>query len=211
MVAAATIAGLAAGAVAPMLLWTTPVVGGLLLLGAHQSVRRPLVAPPARRGELPAEVEGLVVRTLAELPDGSARGLLADVTRLARPLFSRASAEGDSRGLGPVLAELLASACGAALDLAVLDENLGRFESQRARAASHSPDWLDALARSERARDALVQRLLEAMTVLGRLQSQATAAVSYEDAALAEVTRELRTEAEAQAAAAREIAELLGV
>ena len=48
------------------------------------------------------------------------------------------------------------------------------------------------------------------MTVLGRLQSQATSAVAAEDGTLAEVTRELRAEAEAQAAAAREIGQLLG-
>jgi hypothetical protein len=48
------------------------------------------------------------------------------------------------------------------------------------------------------------------MTVLGRLQSQATSTVTAEDGTLAEVTRELRAEAEAQAAAAREIAQLLG-
>jgi hypothetical protein len=49
------------------------------------------------------------------------------------------------------------------------------------------------------------------MTVLGRLQSQSTADLAHEDATLAEMTRELRREADAQAAAAREIAELLAV
>ena len=57
----------------------------------------------------------------------------------------------------------------------------------------------------------MVQRLLEAMTVLGRLQSQTTADLADEDATLAEVTRELRLEADAQAAASREITELLAV
>ncbi|MEZ0333672.1 MAG: serine/threonine-protein kinase [Gemmatimonadales bacterium] len=212
MVLATAIAGFGAGAaVAPVLLWTTPLVGGLLLLGAHQTVRRPLVARPERRGELPPELEDKVVRTLAELPDGSARGLLADVTRLAHSLFARLRRTGDDRRVTPALTDLVASACAAAADLAMLDENLSRFEQQRARAASHPAGWLDALARSERARDALVQRLLEAMTVLGRLQSQATADLADEDATLAEMTRELRLEADAQAAASREIAELLAV
>jgi hypothetical protein len=211
MVLATAIAGLAAGAAAPLLLWTTPAVGALLLLGAHQNLRRPLVASPVRRDELPADVEGPVVGTLADLPEGSARALLADVTRLARPLFARIRKEGDERGVGPLLTDLLRSACAAAADLAALDENLARFEAQRARTASHSSAWLDTLARSERARDALVQRLLEAMTVLGRLQSQAGEIAADEDASLAEVTRELRAEAEAQAAASREIAELLAV
>ncbi len=212
MVLATVIAGLGAGAaVAPVFLWTTPLIGGLLVVGAYQTVRRPLVARPERRGELPPELEDKVVRTLAELPDGSARGLLADVTRLAHALFARLRRTGDDRRLTPALTDLVGSACTAAADLAMLDENLGRFEQQRARSASHPAGWLDALARSERARDALVQRLLEAMTVLGRLQSQSTADLADEDATLAEVTRELRLEADAQAAASREITELLAV
>jgi hypothetical protein len=190
----------------PLLLWTTPVFGGLLLYAAGQTMRSPVVAPSDPARELPPALEAQVVRALAELPAGTAQGLLADVTRLARPLFARL---GDDRQ-PTVLQELVGAACVAATDLAMLDENLARFERERARAAPHTAEWLDALARSERARDALVQRLLEAMTVLSRLQSQATSAVAAEDGALAEVTHELHTEAEAQAAAAREIAQLLG-
>jgi hypothetical protein len=151
-----------------------------------------------------------VVRALAELPSGTAQSLLADVTRLARPLFGRLERAGADRDSPTTLHDLVGSACVAATDLAMLDDNLGRFERERARAAPHAAEWLDALARSERARDALVQRLLEAMTVLGRLQSQATSAVTAGDGTRAEVTRDLRAEAEAQAAAAREIAALLG-
>jgi hypothetical protein len=211
MVVAATIAGVGAGLAAqPLLLWTTPVFSGLLLYAAGRTVRSPLVASPGGPRELPPALETQVVRALAELPSGTAQSLLADVVRLARPLFARLGRGEDDRDQPAVLAELVGSASVAATDLAMLDDNLARFERERARAASHTTDWLDALARSERARDALVQRLLEAMTVLGRLQSQATSAVAAEDGTLAEVTRELRAEAEAQAAAAREIAQLLG-
>jgi hypothetical protein len=211
MLVAVTIAGLGAGlAAAPLFLWTTPVVGGLLLYAAGQTVRTPLVASSRGAGGLPPALEAQVVRALAELPSGTAQSLLADITRLARPLFGRLERAGEDRDSPTALHDLIGSACAAAGDLAMLDDNLGRFERERARAASHAPEWLDALARSERARDALVQRLLEAMTVLGRLQSQATSAVTAEDGTLAEVTRDLRAEAEAQAAAAREIATLLG-
>jgi hypothetical protein len=209
MVLATAVAGLVAAASAPLLGWSTPLVSALLLLGAHQTVRRPLVVSPPRRGALPPALEGQVVRTLAALPQGSARDLLADVTGLAHSLLARLQRTGDDRGLTPSLTELVTSACAAAADLAMLDENLVRFEQQRARSASHPPEWLDALARSERARDGLVQRLLEAMTVLGRLQSQATAAFADQGAVLAEITRDLQAEAEAQAAAAKEIAALL--
>jgi serine/threonine-protein kinase len=211
MLLAVTIAGLGAGfAAAPVLLWTTPVIGGLLLYAAGQTVRTPLVASPRGTRGLPPALEAQVVRALAELPSGTAQSLLADVTRLARPLFGRLERAGADRDSPTTLHDLVGSACVAATDLAMLDDNLGRFERERARAAPHAAEWLDALARSERARDALVQRLLEAMTVLGRLQSQATSAVTAEDGTLAEVTRDLRAEAEAQAAAAREIAALLG-
>jgi hypothetical protein len=211
MLLGVTIAGVGAGlASQPLLLWTTPVFGGLLLLAASRAVSSPLVASSGGPRELPPALEAQVVRALAELPPGTAQSLLADVVRLARPLFARLGRGGDDRYQPTVLAELVGSASVAATDLAMLDDNLARFERERARSASHTTDWLDALARSERARDALVQRLLEAMTVLGRLQSQATSAVTAEDGTLAEVTRELRAEAEAQAAAAREIAQLLG-
>jgi hypothetical protein len=211
MVAAVSVAGLGAGLTAmPLLLWTTPLMGGLLLAAASRELRTPLVAPVAVARELPPALESLAVRTLAELPPGTARSLLADVVRLARPLFARLARAADDRGQPAVLGELVTSACAAAADLAMLDDGLARFERERARAASPSQDWLDALGRSERARDALVQRLLEAMAVLGRLQSQATWAASEEEGTLAEVTRELQAEAAAQAAAAAEIARLLG-
>jgi hypothetical protein len=211
MVLAATIAGMGAGlAVEPLLLWTTPVFSGLLIHAASRTVRSPLVASPGGPRELPTALETQVVRALADLPFGTAQSLLADVVRLARPLFARLGRGGNDRYQPTALAELVDSASVAAADLAMLDDNLARFERERARTASHTTDWLDALARSERARDALVQRLLEAMAVLGRLQSQATSAVAAEDGTLAEVTRELRADAEAQAAAAREIAQLLG-
>ena len=67
---------------------------------------------------------------------------------------------------------------------------------------------MDALARCERARDALVQRLLEAMTVLGQLQGQ-TADLGAEETELASSIAELRAESQARAAAAEEMAQLL--
>lgn len=209
-VGAVLLAGWAAGsAVLPIMLWTTPVVGGLLLLGARRAAGTPLVAGPTRRPELPQELEREVLRTLAQLPAGTARGLLADLTRMAHGLFGRLHRTGDERGLTAALIELLTASCDAAADLAALDEDLTRFERQRERLAGLPAGWLDAFSRCERARDGLVQRLLEAMTVLGQLHSQAAAGAAATGSSLDDVTRELRREAEAQAAAAREIAQLL--
>ena len=59
------------------------------------------------------------------------------------------------------------------------------------------------------ARDTLVQRLLEAMTVLGQLQDQ-TADLAAVESGITESITEIRAESEARAAAAEEIAALLG-
>jgi ABC-type transporter Mla subunit MlaD len=120
-------------------------------------------------------------------------------------LFGRLRRTGDTRNLGPELTELLTASCAAATDLAALDDSLLRLERQRERRAQVPAGWLDALARCERSRDALVQRLLEAMTVLGRLQS--TPAESGPE--LAAITQELQGEASAQSEAVKEIEQLL--
>ncbi len=197
--------GIAGVTAMPLLLWTTPFLAGLLLLSARRDLITPLVDQPRHRGELPPELEREVLRTLTELPDGTARSLLADLTRMAHGLFGRLRRTGDTRNLGPELGELLTASCSAAVDLAALDDNLSRLERQRERQAQLPAGWLDALSRSERSRDALVQRLLEAMTVLGQLQS--TSEESGRE--LAEITGELQGEATAQASAVKEIERLL--
>src|SRR6185437_2601117 len=55
LVGSVVIMGELAGSAMPLLLWTTPVFGALLLLGAHRVVRTPLVASPARPADLPLE------------------------------------------------------------------------------------------------------------------------------------------------------------
>lgn len=209
MVAAVLVAGTAAGlAAAPSLGWITPLFAGLLLLSARRGATTPLVAGHASRGDLPADVEQELLATLATLPPGTARSLLADIGRMGQALHAKLSSAGDGGNAADVLGELLRTSCVAAGDLAQLDATLGRFEQQRLRQAARPAGWLDALARCERARDALVQRLLEAMTVLGHLQGQA---VDLESArsGLADSTAELRIEAEARAAAEAEVAALL--
>jgi len=158
--------------------------------------------------EMPDEVARPLLSTLAELPPGTARDLLADLTRMGHGLYTRLQRSGDSRNSAAVLGELLVASASAASDLALLDANLGRFERQRERLAARPSGSMDALARCERARDALVQRLLEAMTVLGQLQGQ-TADLGAEESELASSIAELRAEAGARAAAAEEIAQLL--
>ncbi|MEP6686978.1 MAG: serine/threonine-protein kinase [Gemmatimonadales bacterium] len=204
-------AGGVAGTVAlPLLLWGSPLVAGLVLLHVGRETRTPLVAPPRRAAAgLPPTLERTVVETLVTLPTGTARSLLADVVRTCGALFDTIARDGDPRGLAPSLEELVTAACRAARDLADLDEQLARVERQRERLAAAGSERLDALARCERTRDALVQRLLEAMTAVSRIRTSQAELSDAGESPLGDVTRELQAEADAQAAAAKEIAELL--
>jgi serine/threonine-protein kinase len=209
MLAAVVIAGTAVGMeAAPSLRWITPVFAGLLLVSARRTAVTPLVSAGGRMTNLPNEVARPLLSTLADLPPGPARDLLADLTRMGNSLYLSLQRSGDSRNSGAVLGELLIASSSAARDLALLDANLGRFERQRERLAARPSGSLDALARCERARDALVQRLLEAMTVLGQLQGQ-TADLGAEESDLSSSIAELRAEAKARAAAAEEMERLL--
>ena len=209
MLSAVLIVGTAAGIdAAPSLRWITPIFAGLLLVGALQTAVTPVVSPRAHAVELPDEVARPLLSTLAELPPGTARDLLADLTRMGDGLYARLQRSGDSRNSGAVLGELLVASASAASDLALLDANLGRFERQRERLAVRPSGSMDALARCERVRDALVQRLLEAMTVLGQLQGQ-TADLGAEESDMANSIAELRAESQARAAAAEEMAQLM--
>jgi hypothetical protein len=206
---AVVIAGAAAGmSAAPSLRWVTPVFVGLLFLSARRSAVTPLVSAAPRSDALPPDVERRLIASLADLPAGTARDLLADLTRLGHTVSAGLRRAGSLDDAAPALGELLLAGADAAGDLALLDESLGRFERQRERLAVQPEGWADGLARCERARDALVQRLLDAMTVLGRLQGQA-AELGGKELALDETVAALRAEAEAQQAAAREIAALL--
>ena len=208
--AVVTAGGVAGSVALPMLLWSSPLIATLVLLGAGRDARTPVVAAPRRAAGLPPALERTVVEALVTLPPGTARSLLADVVRTCGALFDTIARDGDPRGLAPSLEELVTAACRAARDLADLDEQLTRFERQRERLAAAGPERLDALARCERTRDALVQRLLEAMTAVSRLRAQQAELSEAGESTLGDVTRELREEADAQAAAAREIAALLG-
>jgi serine/threonine-protein kinase len=203
------IAGEVAGvAVLPMLLWTTPLVGVVLVVAAHRSLSTPLLSGRRRRSGLPARLERQVLASLAELPPGPARSLLSEMTRAGDDLLSGLERSGDDRRLAQPVGELTSAACGVAADLARLDQGLAGLERQRARLPSLPADWLDALAGCERSRDALMQRLLEGLAVLVRLQRQ-TAGEDSSGSGLAEATRQLEAEAAAQAAAAAELARLL--
>jgi protein kinase-like protein len=196
------VGGSLAGAFAslPILLLFSPLVAVAIVSVAAVGRRAPVWNPPrGRPGTLPSDVEREAVRTVAALPEGPARRLLLDLLR-------RASANPAGSGsLGP----LVGAACSAARELAALESHLESFDSQTDRWADPPAIWLDALTRCERGRDALVQRLLEAIAALSGASGERALRAASSGEALATLTRDLDEEGRLQAEAAREVEALL--
>ncbi|HEX4628585.1 MAG TPA: serine/threonine-protein kinase [Gemmatimonadales bacterium] len=189
----------ALAATAPLLLVLSPAVGLGLVSVAAVWRRTPVWNPPAAGpSSLSPEAEREAVRTVATLPLGEARRLLLDVLRLAGAVTN-----GTER-----IGSLVVAACGAARDLASLEQHLSAFDAARERAAAPPAGWLDALSRCEQGRDLLTQRLLETSAALSHWQAT-TRGTSSGDDDLTDLTRALNDEAQIQTAAAREVAGLL--
>ena len=153
------VVGLYAGFTRSTALWVaTPAVVGGLLIAAHRLVQRPLFAPRLRRPLLAPALDRKVAGALEQLPEGPARAMLMDLARLASAVPALQDA-----------ADLVDQATDAALDLQRLDDALTLLERRRAEAQGVAGPWMDSLSALERARDRLMQRLLDAMTVLSRM------------------------------------------
>ena len=178
----------------------------VLTLGATRGLRRPLLVPSTSGPRLPDAVEQQAARTLSELAAGAARSLLVDVVRTGQRLYAHAEGPGDV--IGTRVGELVSAACDAARELGGIDDALERLDKQRALHTQLPPGWLRGLAQCESARDALVQRLLEALAALGAVRSDGVDS----DGALenmAKLTAELEAERQLQAEAARELESFL--
>lgn len=196
MLALLAIVGTMASAGSTMPFWGAPVVASLLLIGAQQRLRLPVVRSPARRRTLPRELDDQIIRSLAELPRGSARNLLADLVRIAQPLHA-AIGRAHSSGVPQAdIERLLSSACGAARDLAQLEQGLSVLEGHLDD-STDADRWLDGLALAERTRDALVQKFLDGLTLLTRVRSD-IARSSDEHRELVELLDDIEAHAEAQ-------------
>lgn len=196
------VGGSLAGAFAglPVLLLLSPLMAVGIVSAAAMGRRAPVWNPPrGRPGSLPPEVEREAVRTAMALPEGPARRLLLDLLR-------RASATpAGSKSIGP----LVGAACSAARELAALESHLESFDAQTDRWADPPAAWLDALTRCERGRDALVQRLLEAIAALSGASGERALQAASSGESLASLTRDLDEEGRLQAEAAREVEALL--
>ncbi len=198
------VSGLAAGlSTAPGMLLFTPLFAGLLALVALRRVTKPIWVPePAPGLDLPTPAASDAREALARLEDGPARRLLRDVTRLASGLHRRDEYAG-SEEFTAMLGELLTWSSRAASEISQLDESLTVLEAR----ATETPDprMIEAASRAGRARDGLVQRLLEAIAGLGRVRAARADAHSQ----LGLLTERLESEARFHADATREVQALL--
>jgi hypothetical protein len=209
MVAAVLVSGIAAGVVADPWLAAVAVPFALLLLGGGMvTLRRPVLAAERQLSGLSNAARAGIAETFAALPAGPARSLLADIVRRGQAVQRALSLRQDSPVLSATVDDLLAVACISARDLAALDESLAQFDREKARQAV-DPAWIESLAECERLRDAAVQRLLDAVTVLGQLDVQSARGAEDAITRLGELVAELNGEVKVRGAARDEIEALL--
>lgn len=208
-VAGVLAAGLVAGAAVDPLLAVLAVPFALVLVaGGAVGLRRPALNVTRQASALSAETRSRIADTFAALPAGTARSLLADVVRRGQAVRRALALRQDSSGIGGTVDELLSLACAAARDLASLDDSLAQFDRERSRDDGNWA-WNESLAECERARDAAVQRLLDAVTVLGQLDTQSIRGFEDVNARLGELVAEIASEVKARSATREEMESLL--
>jgi predicted Ser/Thr protein kinase len=203
-------AGWMAGSLAvPGLLWLSPLLTALVVLEGQRQVREPLLQTPGAAGALTGPARDRLALTVTRLPAGTALSLLADLARNAQSVLARLGDQ-PSDTIREEVEELVFHACDAATDLADLEDSLERLERQRARPGTRtSGSWLTIVARVEQSRDALVQRLLDAITTLGQARLRAVEATAADTDRLAELSDQMRREVEHYAEARKEVEALL--
>jgi hypothetical protein len=201
--------GLIAGSVGGGMIGATALPFALLLVaGGTLSLRHAAITGKPDASALSESTRLRVVEAFMLLPPGYSRSLLGDVTRRAQSVCRRLRLRQDTSGVSETLEELLVAACDSARDLAALDDSLTQFERERGRDDGDAR-WRDRLAECERTRDAAVQRLLDALTVLGQLDAQVVRGADDVGARLTELVGEIGGEVKARSAAREEIEALL--
>jgi hypothetical protein len=209
MLGAVVFGGFFAGTFAAPILGIAAVPFALLLFaGGTLSLRSPVLSLGGSTSALSDRAHARVAETFGELPNGSARSLLADITRRAQAVQRGLVLRKDSSGIDVTVDDLLVAACASARDLAALDERLAQYDRERARDDGDAR-WRDHLAECERTRDGAVQRLLDAVTILGQLDVQTIRGTDDVTARLGELVAEISSEVQARSAAREELDALL--
>ncbi|MGE0353773.1 MAG: serine/threonine-protein kinase [Gemmatimonadales bacterium] len=204
------VTGGAAGILAaPPLLWSTPVLVAALWLEGRRQARRPLLRPGRPKVLLPPALHRELARAMDQLPPGPGRSLLADIIRTAAVAFQRMGPEADPGGIRESLDGLLRLSADVARHLSELDQTLARLTRQRNQQVLPVPRLSTAISQCERARDTLVQRLLDVITLLSQLRHQAADSPMAAGRTLASMTAELDAAVRRRADASREIELLL--
>jgi hypothetical protein len=151
------------GAVAGLSFTTAAVpLAALFLCLGQLTLQRPAVRASRRRPALPAGAHHEVVATLATLPDGTARELLAEVVHPTGHLMRRWERDRDSIER---MTDVLRAACQAAREIAGLDEYLALSEPD-IEGRAHE-EWSANRRAVEQTRDLLVHQLLEVVSAIG--------------------------------------------
>jgi hypothetical protein len=209
LLGAVVLGGLIAGSFAAPVIGMAAVPFALLLFaGGSLSLRNPVLSLGGSTSALSDRAHSQVVEAFSLLPNGSARSLLADVARRAQAVQRGLVLKQDASGASLLVDELVVAACGSARDLAALDESLTQYDREGTRDESDAR-WRDSLAECERMRDATVQRLLDAVTMLGQLDVQTIRGTEDASSRLGELVAELSSEMQARSAARKELDALL--
>lgn len=145
-------------------------LAGLFLCMGQLTLQRPAVRTVRRRAALPPGAHQEVVATLATLPDGTARELLAEVVHSAGQLMSRWGEDPESVER---MTEVLLAASRAAQEIAGLDEYLALPEP--ALDGSAQAKWATTRREAEHTRDILVQQFLEIVSAIGTAKCSTSA------------------------------------
>jgi len=138
------VGGAAGRLVEPALTWTSPLVATLLFLGARSHLRR------LARAAFPEALARQVAETLSRLSDGEAKDSFNRLLRAAEPVHQALARTPLAGARSQDVEQLVAYACGAALDLSDLEHN----------ETDHGA----------RLRDGLSQRFAKGVEVLHRLR-----------------------------------------
>jgi len=165
------------GVVAGLSLTTAalPLAGLFLCLG-QLTLQRPAIRAARLRPALPTGVHDEVVATLATLPDGTARELLAEVVQPAGHLVR--GWLGTNQESVQHMTEVLRAACRAAREIAGLDEYLA-LPAPALDGTAHQ-QWSANRRAVEQARDLLVQQLLQVISAVGAVKRRTSALGSAE-------------------------------
>jgi hypothetical protein len=123
MIGAVLLMGMLAGLRgAPMLLWVSPVIALLLMVGAAAQMTQPLLPTARSRATLPQAVRASIADSLATLQNGHVRRALLDIASVGESTFASLSPAFRRAPLGESVLELLREAGPLAAETAQLEQ-----------------------------------------------------------------------------------------